>query len=56
MRRILEGGLSPDLHGDDGARDELAVVADGEVPGADPHQVVEVELDNEATLGVHLAQ
>ena len=42
------------LHGEDGPWDELPVVPDGEVPGADAHHVVERELHDQTTLRVHL--
>ena len=42
------------LHGEDGPGDELPVVPDREVPGADAHHVVERELDDQPTLRVHL--
>ena len=42
------------LHGDDAAWNELLELANGEVPGAHAHHVVERELDDETSLGHHL--
>ena len=47
-------GYEADLHGYDRARDQFSVVPDRKVPGAYPHQVVEVKLHNQTTLRVHL--
>ena len=44
------------LHGNHRSRYELSVVPDGEVPRSDPHQVVEIKLDNQSSLGVNLGE
>ena len=42
------------LHGEDGARNQLPVIADRKVPRPDPHHVVESELHNQTAFGVNL--
>ena len=42
------------LHGDHRAWDQLAVLARGEVPRPDPHQVVKGELQDQPALRHHL--
>ena len=42
------------VHGQDAARHQLPVLPDGEVPGPDPHEVVEGELQDQPALRAHL--
>lgn len=44
------------MHGQNAARDELAVLADAEMPRLDPHHVVEHELQVQAPLHAHLSE
>ena len=42
------------LHGYHWSLNEFAVTSDGEVPRADPHQIVEGEFQDETTIGTNL--
>ena len=46
--------MTPYLHGNDRSRYEFSVVADGEVPRSDPHQVIKIKLHYQSSFGINL--
>ena len=54
MAASTRDDVTTHMHGQDAARHQLPVLPDGEVPGPDPHEVVEGELQDQPALRTHL--